>query len=153
MKKSTTKARPGKPQRQPVRESLKLTIDELDKEGIGIARHEGKTALVQGALPGETVIADVQHRGRTHIYTRLRRVLRKAPQRTAQSPCPRELNCLGCPLMSLQYLAQLSFKQQRVAQALEAVGLICIIEPAPSWSSAGNGIRCLLGYTNVAVTR
>jgi 23S rRNA (uracil1939-C5)-methyltransferase len=100
------------------RNTLKLTIDTLDSEGIGMARHEGKTALVQGALPGETVIAEVEHEGRTHIYTRLRKLLRNAPQRTANNPCKKELDCLGCPLIGMKYHAQLEYKQSRVANAL-----------------------------------
>ncbi len=107
-----------KPQPRP--EVLKLSIDRLDDEGIGLAQHEGKTALVQGALPGETVLAEVEHVGRTHIYTRLRKVLRNAPQRAANIPCKRELNCLGCPLIAMQYPAQLTYKQQRVSTALAA---------------------------------
>lgn len=104
--------------------TLKLTIDALDNEGIGLARHEGKTALVQGALPGETVIAEVEHTGRTHIYTNLRKVLRNSPQRTANIVCKKELDCLGCPLIGMKYQAQLDYKQRRVADALSAQGLL-----------------------------
>jgi len=103
---------------QPQAESLKLTIDALDNEGIGLASHEHKTALVQGAFPGETVLAEVQHSGRTHIFTQLRKVLRNSQQRSANVACKQEQNCLGCPLINLKYQAQLEFKQQRVAKAL-----------------------------------
>jgi len=100
------------------RETLKLTIDSLDNEGIGLARHQGKTALVQGAFPKETVLVEVEHIGRTHIYTRLLKVLRNSPQRTTHIPCKQELDCLGCPLIGMKYQAQLDFKQQRVTDAL-----------------------------------
>ncbi|OEU72928.1 MAG: 23S rRNA (uracil-5-)-methyltransferase RumA [Desulfuromonadales bacterium C00003093] len=110
--------------KQPPRETLKLTIDALDDEGIGLASHQRKTALVQGALPGETVLAEVEHEGRTHIYTQLRRVLRNAPQRTAQIACELEQSCLGCPLIRMKYQAQLAYKQQRVEQALEREQLL-----------------------------
>ena len=113
--------KPKKP--QPPRDTLKLTIDSLDNEGIGQARHEGKTALIQGALPGETVLVEVEHSGRTHIFTRLLKVLRNAPQRTARIPCKKELDCLGCPLIGMKYQAQLDFKRQRVAAALSSQGL------------------------------
>ena len=116
MKKNTRRS-------SPPRESIKLTIDALDNEGIGLAGHEGKTALVQGALPGETVLAEVEHIGRTHIYTRLRKVLRNSPQRTTNIICKKELECLGCPLIGMKYQAQLDYKQQRVAAALSANGV------------------------------
>ncbi len=105
-------------------ETLKLTIDKLDNDGIGLAAHNNKTAVVQGALPGETVVAEVEHTGRTHIFTSLRRVLRNSPQRTANLACKLEQNCLGCPLISMKYANQLQFKQHRVADALKQHGLL-----------------------------
>jgi len=109
---------------QAARETLKLTIDRLDNEGIGMASHDGKTALVQGALPGETVLAEVEHSGRTHIFTRLKKVLRNAQERTSQQLCGIDQRCLGCPLLCLKYPAQLAFKQRRVEQALAGQNLL-----------------------------
>lgn len=99
-------------------ETLKLTIAALDNEGVGTATESNRTALVQGAFPGETVIAEVEHHGRTHIFTRLLKVLRHSPQRTSHSGCSQELSCLSCPLISLKYNAQLEFKHQRVTTAI-----------------------------------
>lgn len=110
-----------KTQSQP---TLKLTIDSLDSEGVGQAQHEGKTALVLGAFPGETVIAEVEHEGRAHIYTNLRKVLRNAPQRTANNPCKKWLECQGCPLIGMKYQEQLGYKQQRVEKALSDYNLL-----------------------------
>lgn len=107
--------------RGPELETLKLTITGLDSEGVGMAREDNRTALVQGAFPAETVVATVEHRGRTHIFTRLLKILRRSPLRTAQPGCPLELSCLGCPLVSMQYQGQLQFKQERVEQALTAL--------------------------------
>ena len=113
--------------RKPTREALKLTIDSLDADGIGLAPYENKTALVQGAFPGETVIAEVEHIGRTHIYTELRKVLRNAPERTTHVVCSQERRCLGCPLISMKYADQLLFKQQRVADALHREKLLATV--------------------------
>ncbi len=121
-KKTTPK--PSKTEQQrPEPLTLKLTIERLDSEGIGVAPYENKTALVQGAFPGETVVAQVEHSGRTHIFTKLQRVLRNAPERTAKITCNKEAACLGCALISMKYAAQLDFKQQRLAAALQQVGL------------------------------
>ncbi len=105
-------------------ETLKLTIDSLDNDGIGLAPHEKHTAVIQGAFPGETVIAEVEHTGRTHMFTKLRKVLRNAPQRTTNIACKVERDCLGCPLIGMKYGDQLLFKQQRVANALKEQGLL-----------------------------
>lgn len=131
-------------------ETLKLTIDSLDDNGIGLARHGERTALVQGAFPGETVIAAVEHSGRSHIYTRLRKVLRQSPQRTAQTHCALEQDCLGCPLISLQYAAQLAFKQERVSQALQEQNLSALAVPAVSASDPPFGYRA---SAKLAITR
>ncbi|MDX2494027.1 MAG: 23S rRNA (uracil(1939)-C(5))-methyltransferase RlmD, partial [Desulfuromusa sp.] len=112
-------------------ETLKLTIDTLDHDGIGLAPHENKIAVIQGAFPGETVVAEVEHIGRTHIFTNLRRVLRNAPQRTANVACKLERDCLGCPLISMKYADQLLFKQQRVAEALLQHGLLDEVQVPP----------------------
>ena len=32
-----------------------LTVESLDQEGRGIARRDGKTIFIEGALPGERV--------------------------------------------------------------------------------------------------
>jgi 23S rRNA (uracil1939-C5)-methyltransferase len=125
MKKKTEK----KKTRFPEADTLKLTITGLDNEGVGTAREDNRTALVQGAFPAETVVVEVEHRGRTHIFTRLLKILRRSPLRTAQPGCPLELSCLGCPLVSMQYQAQLQFKQQRVEQALAT------LLPAESFSA------------------
>ena len=117
--------------RRPQPETLKLTIDSLDNAGIGLAPYENKIALVQGAFPGETVIAEVEHIGRTHVFTNLRRVLRNSPQRTALNICKVEHDCLGCPLISMKYADQLLFKQQRVAEALLQQGLLEEVQVLP----------------------
>ena len=112
-------------------ETLKLTIDSLDQDGIGLAPYNNKIALVQGAFPGETVVAEVEHVGRTHIFTKLRRILRNSPQRTTNVACKLERECLGCPLISMKYADQLLFKQQRVAEALQKQGLLENVQVLP----------------------
>ncbi len=112
-------------------ETMKLTIDSLDKDGIGLAPHNHKITVVQGAFPEETVIAEVEHTGRTHIFTKLRRVLRNSPQRTTHVACQLERDCLGCPLIGMKYADQLLFKQQRVAEALRQQGLLDAVQVPP----------------------
>jgi 23S rRNA (uracil1939-C5)-methyltransferase len=110
----TNKPKTAKPEEQ----TIKLTIESIDREGIGLARHEGKTVLVQGAFPGDTVVVEVEHVGRTHIYTHLRKVLRNAPARSSRQLCRQTQSCLGCTLIAMQYPQQLTFKHDRVAAAL-----------------------------------
>ena len=119
-------------------ETIKVTIDSLDNSGIGLAPHENKIALVQGAFPGETVIVEVEHTGRTHIFTKLQRVLRNSPQRTTNVACKVVDECLGCPLIGMKYADQLLFKQQRVAEALMQQGLLEEVRVLPVLPSDPN---------------
>ena len=112
-------------------DTIKLTIDALDNDGIGLAPYENKIAVVQGAFPAETHGAEVEHIGRTHIFTHLRRVLRNSPQRTTNIACKLEADCLGCPLINMKYADQLLFKQQRVAEALSQHGLLEDLQVPP----------------------
>ena len=120
------------------KETIKLTIDSLDNAGIGLAPYQDKIALVQGAFPGETVIAEVEHIGRTHVFTRLQRVVRNSPQRTTNIVCKVAGDCLGCPLIEMKYGDQLLFKQQRVAEALLQQGLLEEVQVPPVLPSDPN---------------
>lgn len=108
------------PRKAAAPDTRKLTIEGIDAEGVGTASMDKRTALVQGAFPAETAVVAVEHLGRTHIYTRLLKILRRSPVRAAQTACSLELSCLGCPLISMQYPAQLEFKRQQVEKALGA---------------------------------
>ena len=113
-----TKKRPAR-KRRPPQPTLEVEILYLDEDGLGVGRHGGKEVLVAGSLPGETVLVAVEHEGQRRIVGRLRRVLRRHPERITP-PCGHAGACLGCSLISLDYGAQLRFKQEKVRQALSA---------------------------------
>jgi 23S rRNA (uracil1939-C5)-methyltransferase len=105
------------------KETLKISIDALDQEGVGQGRHQGQPVSVPGAYPKEIVLAAVEHRGQHRIAAHLRKVLRRNPQRRATSPCSCATDCLGCPLINMSDRGQLDFKRQRVIDALSENGL------------------------------
>jgi 23S rRNA (uracil1939-C5)-methyltransferase len=104
------------PKRKPA-PSIEVEIARLDDEGIGIGRFENKEVLVAGALPGEKVLARVEHEGQRRIVGLLQRVLSPSPDRTG-SPCKQAGICQGCPLIGMDYPAQLRFKEGKVRSAL-----------------------------------
>lgn len=63
------------------RKELTVTIDELDPFGQGVARHEGKTVFVSGALPGEKVQVTVLEDKRQYSRGKATRWLTKSPER------------------------------------------------------------------------
>jgi 23S rRNA (uracil1939-C5)-methyltransferase len=113
--------------------TIEIEINRLDDEGMGIGRFEGKDVLVPQTLPGEKVLAAMEHEGR-RITGRLLKVLTKSPDRVF-SPCIQAGNCLGCPLILMSYCAQLRFKEDRVRRALRRYETLKTVKLHPIWEA------------------
>jgi 23S rRNA (uracil1939-C5)-methyltransferase len=116
---------------------MELTIEALGSGGEGVARLDGYTVFVEGALPGEVVRAQFYEKKRRYGRAKLLHVLQPAPNRQAP-PCPHFGQCGGCQLMHLSYEAQLKAKRQRVEDALLRIGKLqgaivrpCLPSPSP----------------------
>lgn len=99
----------------------------LSHEGAGIVR-EGKTALVAGALPGETVRFRRWRRHRQYDEARLEAVLTPAVDRV-QPRCAHFAICGGCALQHLEAASQLALKQQQLGENLERIARLA----PPRW--------------------
>ena len=95
-----------------------VVIEALDDEGQGFARYAGKELRIPGAFPGEKVLFSVDYRGQRRMGGKIERILERSPDRI-KPPCSQERTCLGCPLIAMNYAAQLRLKQERVQQALK----------------------------------
>jgi 23S rRNA (uracil1939-C5)-methyltransferase len=97
-------------------------IAELDDEGRGVLREGDLAVHVAGALPGERVAVEIEHRSphRPQAWARLLEVLAPAKERCAPC-CPATGRCGGCALGVLSYEGQLAFKTARLARALARV--------------------------------
>ena len=107
-----------------------VAVASLDADGYGLAVHGNRQLLVSGALPGELVRARITHAGPRTSFAETVAVLRRSPHRITSPPCPHLPGCDGCPLVALQYPAQLSWKRSLVADALARYGSLAGIEPA-----------------------
>ncbi|MBQ9262945.1 MAG: 23S rRNA (uracil(1939)-C(5))-methyltransferase RlmD [Clostridia bacterium] len=95
---------------------------------MGIAHLDGMTLFVQGALPGETVVARAQKVEKTHAFLKTLRVLMPSPDR-AEPPCPYYEKCGGCTCQHMTYELSLQMKRERVRDALTRLGGIEIDVP------------------------
>jgi 23S rRNA (uracil1939-C5)-methyltransferase len=97
-------------------------IGELEDEGRGVLRDGGLAVHVAGALPGERVTVEIEHRSphRPQAWARLLEVLSPAAERRPPC-CPATGHCGGCALGVLSYEAQLAFKAARLERALAQV--------------------------------
>ncbi|HEY5975745.1 MAG TPA: 23S rRNA (uracil(1939)-C(5))-methyltransferase RlmD [Geobacteraceae bacterium] len=97
---------------------LEVTIDYLDEDGCGTGRHDGTPVVVHGAFPGEDVRVKVELVARRGIIGKLQKVLRHSPDRRRDTVCQASGSCDGCPLIRLDYAAQLSWKRDLVADQI-----------------------------------
>jgi len=125
--------RPARPRPKPL-PTLTVTIDRLDAEGIGIARHAGKEVLVFGAFPGETLEVAVEHEGQRRIVARPLKFANRSKERRP-SPCPAVSHCRGCPLLQLKDQAHLDFKQSKIELALTAHPVLRGLQVPAVWSA------------------
>ena len=82
---------------------MQLTVGELAHGGAAVARVDGRVVFVEGAIPGETVEAEVTHRRKDFWRAQATAVLDPAAARI-EPPCPYfKAGCGGCQLQYLAY--------------------------------------------------
>lgn len=108
--------------RSGIRESVfNATVETLSHDGRGIARLNGKTVFVEGALPGEEVTAAPLRHRRDYDEARVVEILRPSPQRVTPQ-CEHFGVCGGCVLQHMAPEAQLAAKQQTLLDNLRRIG-------------------------------
>ncbi len=110
-------------------EELEVEVSNLGINGEGIARSDGFTIFIPGALPGEMVLVKIDEVKPSFAKAQLIQILQTSSHRTTP-PCPLFEKCGGCQIMHLKYSQQLVEKEKRVRDALERIGKIqCQVEP------------------------
>ncbi len=91
---------------------LELRIASLDEDGYGTARSEdGMTLRVGGALPGDVVLAGIDHVAGGTAFCHVKKLLQPSPLRSNNPPCRESADCFGCPLISMKYSEQKNWKR------------------------------------------
>jgi 23S rRNA (uracil1939-C5)-methyltransferase len=98
-------------------ELLELAIGDLAFGGAGVARTDGYVVFVQGAVPGDTVRAEVTKSKRSFAEARATEVLAPGPDRIEP-----EADHPGAPWQVLRYERQLEVKHAQVDDALRRLG-------------------------------
>lgn len=105
------------------RAAAPLYIESLDQEGRGIARRDGKTIFVEGALPGEQVTVSVYRKKPTFEIGMVERVVKASPARIA-AKCAYFGKCGGCALQHIDLRTQVAVKQRVLEDALWHIGKV-----------------------------
>ncbi len=100
---------------------IELAPHGMAHGGEAVARRDGKTYFVSGAIPGETVGAElVQDKG---SWARARLVTVGEPSADrVEPPCPHFAQCGGCQWQFASHAAQLRWKREVVAGQLAHLG-------------------------------
>ena len=112
-------------------DAVRLVIDHLGRRGEGVAHRGGDTVYVPYALPGETVLAELQGERARIVETTVARPDRLAPI------CPYYGTCGGCAVQTLPAPDYLAWKRDLVVTALAKAGLDAPVLPTRDAHGAG----------------
>lgn len=127
-------AEPAALRRSPAPQGTEARIVALDEDGRGIAKVNGKTVLVDGALEGERVIFELIRKRRRFDEGKLLEVLEPSAHR--DRPCCEHFHlCGGCRFQHLNPEAQRQRKERFFDRALAAQG----VSPPRRWYPAISG--------------
>ena len=133
------------------RAPVTTTIIDLTHDGVGVADLDGRRVFVADALPGERVEIELRKKRRKLQEADLKRVLEPSPSRV-EPECEYFGRCGGCALQHVAHPAQVTFKQQVVAETLKRIGRVEPEEWLPAVVSKPWGYRrrARLGVKHVA---
>ena len=103
-----------------IHEAYTVAIRDLGVHGEGIGSVGGFTVFVPGALPGETVTAEITLLKKSYALGKLLSIEQKSPFRVVPE-CPVYEHCGGCQLSHLTYEGQLDMKYRRVKDVIERI--------------------------------
>jgi 23S rRNA (uracil1939-C5)-methyltransferase len=98
-------------------------IESLDREGRGVARRDGKTVFVEGALAGETVEYEAVRSKASFEVARVTAVLEPSAERVVPR-CAFFGICGGCAMQHVEVRAQVAAKQRVLEDALWHIGRV-----------------------------
>ena len=107
-------------------QEIQATITALGHDGRGVARIDGKTTFVSGALVDERVSLRLRKRHRHFDEAEVVEVLAPSPHRV-EPKCRHFGACGGCSLQHMDAAAQIRAKQQVLADNFARIGKV---EPA-----------------------
>lgn len=121
-------------------EPIECAIEKLSHDGRGICHLDGKIQFVDGALPGETVMAKYVGSRRSFDELRATEVLTSVENRV-EPPCEFADLCGGCSLQHMAPDAQIAFKEETLREHFAHFGGIEPEQWVPPMRSPGLGYR------------
>lgn len=102
---------------------IKLKIEDIDKDGQGIAKYNNKVYFVKDGLIGDEVEAIITKESKNYNYAKVLNYIKKSDFRV-DSECLVCKACGGCQLLELNYDKQIELKTNFVKNNLSRIGKI-----------------------------
>jgi 23S rRNA (uracil1939-C5)-methyltransferase len=102
-------------------QEIELKIEDFAFEGKCVSRVEGFVVFVSDAVPGDTVLANVQKVKKNFAEAKAIHIIRESSLREIPK-CKYFGVCGGCKWQHLKYQSQLEFKRRNVIDAFERIG-------------------------------
>ena len=111
-----------------VSKNEEYVVDIIDNgtDGEGIAKIEGYTLFINGAIKGEKVKTLVVKANKTYGYGKLVEIIESSKDRE-EPICPHYKRCGGCALQHMTYGAQMRFKEEKVEKTLAKFGITNVL--------------------------
>lgn len=96
-------------------------ITSLSEDGSGIAKFDGYTVFVKGAVLGDVCKIRITKRNKNYGFGKILEIVTPSNSRI-QPVCPSFPDCGGCTLLHTDYETQLKVKRETVFNALTRIG-------------------------------
>ena len=94
-------------------DEFETDIIDYGSDGEGVAKIDGYTIFVKGALKGEKCKIHITKVLQTHAFANVTQIIKKSPNRK-ESDCATFPRCGGCTLRHINYEETLKIKQEKV---------------------------------------
>jgi 23S rRNA (uracil1939-C5)-methyltransferase len=119
-------------------ERVRLVIERPAAGGRMIARHDGAIVFVSNAIPGETVVADIEKVQRGVAFAVAREVLERSPDRIDSGV---DSTCGGAVFAHIAYERQRQVKSAIIEDSMRRLGRIALEAPVEVVASPADGYR------------
>jgi 23S rRNA (uracil1939-C5)-methyltransferase len=102
---------------------FEAVITDLSHDGRGVARVDGKTVFVSGALLGERAMLRLRKRHRRFDEAEVVELIERSPHRI-EPRCRHFGECSGCSFQHLDADSQIATKQRVLAENFERIGKV-----------------------------
>ena len=107
---------------------MRINIENLGMNGEGVGKVDGKIALTNFTLPGESAEIEIVKDFKNYSLARATKILNKSSERV-NPPCKYFYLCGGCALQHMSYSLQLKFKTNLVKNTIKKItGIDCNVE-------------------------